>query len=71
MNPTFTKSWYNKGNILYSMEKYETAIECYSKDVEINSNHNLAYFSIGLSFYKLDNYYAALDNFAKVETKLL
>ncbi len=38
----FTEVWNNKGNALYKLEKYEEAIKCYDKALEIDPENPVA-----------------------------
>jgi tetratricopeptide (TPR) repeat protein len=38
----FTKVWYNKGVALYSLKKYEEAIKCFDKVLEIDPENPVA-----------------------------
>jgi tetratricopeptide (TPR) repeat protein len=45
--------WKSKGEILYFLDRYEEAVICYDKALEIDPNYNSAYFYKGIAFQKL------------------
>lgn len=44
-------------------EKYESAIECFEKDIAEKKNLGDAYRGMGIAQYELEDYYAAIDSF--------
>lgn len=42
INPSESKTWYNKGLVLYLVGKFKDALECANKALELNSNYKLA-----------------------------
>ncbi len=38
MNPNYTDAYYNKGNTLVNLGRFEEAIKCYNKSIELNPN---------------------------------
>ena len=41
-NPNYSFAFNNKGLALYYLNKYEDAIECYDRAIQINPNNQLA-----------------------------
>jgi len=62
MNPEY---WNNKGNALNKLKRYEEAIECYDKAIELNPN-NPDYWNIkGNALMKLKRYEEAFECYDK------
>lgn len=50
----------NKGNFLYSLRRYEEAIACYDKALEIDANYAYPWYNKGNSLAKLERYEEAI-----------
>lgn len=59
-------SWNNDGVKLSKLGKFEEAIECYDKAIEINSNFFLAWANRGLALFNLKRYEEAIECFDKI-----
>ncbi len=62
--------WRNKGGALYSLGKYNEAIECYDKSIEIDSNNPVVWNNKGLALNLLGKYNEAIasyDNSIKID----
>ena len=61
INPNYSyMTWYGKGNILTYEGKYEEALVCYDKAIEINSNHDMTWYGKGVSLAYLGRHEEAL-----------
>ncbi len=58
-------SWFNKGNSLSDLKKYEEAVGCYSKALEIDNKYTYAWYNKGLLLIELKKYNDALLCFNK------
>ena len=58
--------WFKKGNALYDQDKYEEAIICYDKAIEIEPEHYKAWHNKGLSLHNQDKYEEAIICYDKV-----
>ncbi|MEQ8189956.1 MAG: tetratricopeptide repeat protein [Candidatus Eremiobacterota bacterium] len=47
-------AWNNKGNALYKLKKYEEAIKCYDKALEIDPDYAYAWFNKGNALNRLE-----------------
>ncbi len=69
INPKYITAWKNKGNILYSLGKYNDSIQACDKAIEIAPEYGLAWYSKGLALYKQDRYEEAAVAYDKaIET---
>ena len=59
-------SWNNDGAKLSKLGKFEEAIECYDKAIEINPNFFLALGNKGLALFNLKRYEEAMECFDKI-----
>lgn len=59
-------SWNNDGAKLSKLGKFEEAIECYDKAIEINPNFFLAWGNKGLALFNLKRYEEAMECFDKI-----
>jgi len=57
--------WFDSGNEVAEYND-EIAIENYKKAIDINPNYAAAYYQIGIAYYRLVEYEAAIINFQKV-----
>jgi len=57
--------WYDKGNALAGIGKYQEAIESYNKGLEINPNYAFAWTNKGNALYYLGKYQEAIQCFDK------
>ena len=62
MNPEY---WNNKGYALYKLERYEEAIGCYDKAIELNPNEPTYWNNKGYVLYSLKRYEEAIKCFDK------
>ena len=53
--------WLSEGDILYEQGRYEEALECFNKVLEINPNCADAWSRMGLSLAKLGRYKEAFN----------
>ena len=54
INPRFVPAWLRKGEILRKLGKYEEALECYNKVLEIAPNITALYGKASV-LYRLEN----------------
>ncbi|MDE6202675.1 MAG: tetratricopeptide repeat protein [Lachnospiraceae bacterium] len=59
------EAFYQKGNVYRRLEKYEEAINAYTKAIELNPEYSAAYNSCGLTYNKLGRYAEAINDFTK------
>ncbi len=57
--------WRNKGGALYSLGKYDAAIECYDKAIEIDPNDADVWNNKGLALNSLGKYDEAITSYDK------
>jgi len=57
--------WRNKGGALYFLGKYEEAIKCYDKAIEIDPNNSVVWNNKGLALYFLGKYDEAIKCYDK------
>ncbi len=69
INPKYITAWKNKGNILYSLGKYNDSIQACDKAIEIAPEYGLAWYSKGLALNRLGRYEEAAIAYDKaIET---
>lgn len=54
-------AWLNKGTSLHELGKYEDALECFDKALELNSRISLAWLNKGGSLYRLGRHDEAIE----------
>ena len=59
------KNLFNLGNAFYFKEKYQDAVECYEKVIEIKPDYADAWYNKGVAFGNFDQYEEALKAFDK------
>jgi len=55
--------WRNKGGALYFLGKYDEAIECYDKAIEIDPNNSVVWNNKGLALNSLGKYDEAITSY--------
>ena len=55
------QTWYNRGNSLYQLQRYEDAIASYSKVKCYKPDYYEAWYSRGNALFKLNRYESAID----------
>ncbi len=65
INPKYVTAWKNKGNVLYSLGKYNESIQACDKAIEIVPKYGLAWYSKGLVLYKMGKYEEAVSAYDK------
>lgn len=65
INPKYVTAWKNKGNVLYSLGKYNESIQACDKAIEIVPKYGLAWYSKGLVLYKMGKYKEAVSAYDK------
>lgn len=63
--PQLIYGWYNRGYLLYEMEDYTSALECFTKAIEIDKDFGEAYFNRGLTYMRLGNKAAGRADLSK------
>lgn len=53
MNPKNGSQWNNKGYAFHNLKRYNEAIECYEKGLNINPNYDVSWNNKGLTFNSL------------------
>lgn len=59
------EDWTNKGNALDDQKKYEEAIKCFDKLIELDPNNARVWYYKGVLLYKLGKYEEAIKCFDK------
>lgn len=62
MNPAYHIGYTNRGNVYFSMEKYDLAIKDYNKVLRLKSDESLAYGNRGTAYYKLGKHEQAIKD---------
>lgn len=65
LNPRLSYAWYDKGNIYYYAQDYETAINCYNRAIDIEPSLAPAFYNRGLSYLHKGNRQAAFNDLSK------
>ena len=60
-----TDEWIRKGIFSFSLTKYEEALECFERAIEIDQKYAYAWINKGVSFYQLGKYNGALECFER------
>ena len=55
------KEWFEKGDKALVAKKYDEAIDCYKKAIEINPDYAKAHFNLGVAYYKKKMEYVGAD----------
>ena len=55
--------WYEKGHVLITSNNYTGAVEAFTKAIELNPKHALAYVDRGRVYYKLGNRHQLIQDF--------
>ncbi len=61
-NPDNEEAWYGIGVTYMNREKYQKAIEYFSKAIQLNSTYTDAYYNRGQAYFYLGEVYLACDN---------
>jgi len=56
------KKWYRRGRQLMAEERYQEAIEAYSRTIALNVEYAEAYFKRAACYYRLGSYQKAVDD---------
>ena len=59
-------AWNNEGKALYEQKKYDEAIQCFNKAIELNPSYELAWNNNGTTLYMLKRYKEAIKCFDEV-----
>jgi len=59
------EAWYDKGNALYNLNRYEEAIECYEKALKTKPEYKEAWYEKGNALHSLNRYEEAIECFEK------
>ena len=65
LNPRLVYAWFNKGNILYSLGDYTSALDCYARAIEIDPTFGEAFFNRGITYLRLGNKHLAFADLSK------
>lgn len=65
LKPTNSIAYYNKGIALNRLKKFEEAIECYDKTIELNPIDSFALNNKGICLYSLKKYKESIQCFEK------
>jgi len=61
-SPLTLKEWYRNGHRLMAEERYQEAIEAYSRAIVLNVEYAEAYFKRAACYYRLGSYQKAADD---------
>jgi tetratricopeptide (TPR) repeat protein len=70
INSKFATAWKNKGNVLYTLGKYDDSIQAYDKAIEIVPDYPLAWYDKGLALNKTGKYDEAVQAYNKAIEKI-
>ena len=59
-------AWNNEGKALYEQKRYDEAIQCFNKAIELNPSYELAWNNKGTALYMLKRYKEAIKCFDEV-----
>jgi len=62
---SLSKSWFKKGLDLSEAGKYQEALECFEKAIEINPKEEIAWYNKGVALTNLGKHQEALECFEK------
>jgi tetratricopeptide (TPR) repeat protein len=65
IDPKYVTAWKNKGNVLYSLGRYNESLEALDKAIEIVPEYGLAWYSKGLTLYELGRYEESIQAYDK------
>lgn len=65
IDPKYVTAWKNKGNVLYSLGRYNESLEALDKAIEIVPEYGLAWYSKGLALGELGRYDEAIQAYSK------
>lgn len=65
LSPDFAFAWFNRGNTLYLLQDYRTAIANYTKSIEKESDFAEAYFNRGLCYVKIGENSKGIEDLSK------
>ncbi len=66
LDPKCEKGWYGKGNVLYTLKRYEEALPCFDRCIEINPDFIRSWYDKGRTLRKLDREDEAIQAFEAV-----
>jgi tetratricopeptide (TPR) repeat protein len=61
INPKYISAWNKKGDVLYSLGRYNESLLAYDRAIEIVPNEGLAWYHKGLALSKLNRYEEAIE----------
>ncbi|MGI4753452.1 MAG: tetratricopeptide repeat protein [Janthinobacterium lividum] len=64
-NPNDFKAYYNKGHILFELNKYKQSLEAYNRAIKINPDNPDVYNNQGVVFLELNEYELAIKAYDK------
>jgi tetratricopeptide (TPR) repeat protein len=59
-------TWYKRGNTNHRWQRYDEALKCYDKAIEMNPNFVKAWENKGVAFYRLRKYEEAIKCYDKI-----
>jgi tetratricopeptide (TPR) repeat protein len=56
IEPTYLEAWLNLGHAYLAQERLEDAKRCYLKVIDLDQNHPIAHYNVGLIYFDLNKY---------------
>ncbi|XDZ69376.1 tetratricopeptide repeat protein [Alphaproteobacteria bacterium LSUCC0226] len=66
LNNTYVDAFYNRGNVLKDLRRYDEALKDYNKAISLKSDYVNAFFSRGNTYREIGNFKSALNDYIRV-----
>ncbi|MFV7233961.1 tetratricopeptide repeat protein [Flavobacterium sp. ZB4R12] len=63
--PAHASTYYSRGNAKFHLQDYQSAIEDYTKAIEVDPNYGEAYYRRGFVMHSLKHYLGAITDYSK------